>query len=307
MDNNAKEILTILKNKYEEVSGADKGFQNTNETREYYLENLEDNLYMPMSVGAEAFYKQGSGNELKTKMKALRSSSALTYNLFWDLIAEIKDNDLEFGKGVYQVELEKQFPTLKESVSNNPANLDAFLYCKHTKEAIACEMKLAEWLFNSPGKLKPAYLDKNNYRYEGEVFANVAQSLLSPDGRTDKKGNYYGFTNRYDVFQMFKHALACYNACRFVEKRDIKKLTLVNCVWTLDETDKLSKSALYNYKKKEKEEREEFDEFEGKIEPIKALFKKVGVDEFNVRFCEFSDFVRIFNKTDDELNYLKRY
>ena len=48
---------------------------------------------------------------------------------------------------------------MNSNSNGRPANLDAFLYCDYKKEAIACEMKMTEWLFDKPGKLRNAYLN----------------------------------------------------------------------------------------------------------------------------------------------------
>ena len=195
-----RNILTVLKNQFAYIVG-EKPFKSDSETREFYLDDYEDNLYLPMSVAAKAAYGQGTGNEIDSeKINALRSSSALTYNLFWDNIAEIdQTQDNIISNGIYQVELEKQYHTLKPSATTFPANLDAFLYCKWTKEAIACEMKLAEWLFGVPGKLRTAYLDPENYidPEAGTVFVAVAKSLIDP-GNLEKpeKKEYRSKTSR---------------------------------------------------------------------------------------------------------------
>lgn len=75
----------------------------------FYLDSLEDNLYLSMSDTAKASYGQGSGNEIASgKMNALRSPSVMTYNLFWNHIAEsVAPRDSIIGSGIYQVELEK--------------------------------------------------------------------------------------------------------------------------------------------------------------------------------------------------------
>ena len=52
------------------------------EKQPYYLKNLADNLEHPMEHTTEDAYGSGSGNELRVKMRALHSSSALTFNLF---------------------------------------------------------------------------------------------------------------------------------------------------------------------------------------------------------------------------------
>ena len=312
MDKYSKEILNILKRKYIEVAG-ERDFQNTSEAREYYLKDLEDNLYLPMSKGAFAAYGQGSGNEISSgKMNALRSSSAMTYNLFWDEVAEIpvgEDNGI--GAGVYNVEFEKQYHTLRADVSNRPANLDAFLYCKLSKEAVACEMKMTEWLFNKPGELRDAYLNPDNYidPEAGNVFVEVAKDLVLYNDYEDpetKKETYPGRLPRYDAFQMFKHAVACYTACVKEEPRAIKKLTLVNCVWTFQNPEQLSLKYQERYLKEEEAEREEFEQFKSEMEPVKTLFATKGI-EFDIKFYTFKEFLKLFTKTEEELKYLVRY
>lgn len=308
-----KELLTILKKQYTKVAGEDKQFQDTSETREFYLENLDDNLYLPMSVGAKAAYGQGSGNEIGTgKMNALRSSSAMTYNLFWDQVAELKGvcKHARLGKEIYQVELEKQYYTLKRSASRSPANLDAFLYCKHTQEAIACEMKMTEWIFNPPGKLRAAYLKSDNYSDPefGRAMSKLAGKLIQAESLRSEHREYPCRMKNYDAFQMFKHTAACYNACMHEEPGRIKKLTLVNCVWTLPDVSLLSEEYREKYIAAEKAERDEFEQFKKTMEEegVKKLFLDKGVD-FDICFYTFSEFLGLFNKTENELDYLKRY
>ncbi len=48
----------------------------------YYFDRLEDNLIAKMSEEDIGDYRRGSGNELDGKMKALYSSSAMTFNVF---------------------------------------------------------------------------------------------------------------------------------------------------------------------------------------------------------------------------------
>ena len=104
MDKYTKELLDLLKNKYTEVCGEHK-FQCTSEMRNYYLEKLDDNLYHPMDETSLAAYANGSGSEVDSeKMNALRSSSALTYNLFWDQMAELTNpGNSGLEAGTYKV------------------------------------------------------------------------------------------------------------------------------------------------------------------------------------------------------------
>ncbi len=302
MNKCTKEIMDLLKKNFEQVVGQKK-FQGGSKEREYYLFALADNLYKPMGKKALFEYGQGSGNEIFSgKMNALRSSSALTYNLFGNNHSKINGKE-------YTVEFEKQYHTLKTSVSNRPANLDAFLYCKETGEAIACEMKMMEWICNKPGKLKKAYLNPENYinKEIGEEFVKKARALIEEEYRDADLEEYPCKMKVYDAFQMFKHAVACYTACAQEEKRDIKKLTLLNCVWTLPNADKLKiEQNSKDYKEREKREHKEFEEFKSIMMPEGKLFDKKEF-EFDIQFYTFKDFLALLDKSENELNYLKRY
>lgn len=137
------EVLTILKEQFIKICGK-KPFEVKTEGKfepreQFYLERLEDNLFLPMSKSIYCQYDEGDGNELKDHMKALRSSSAMTYNIFGNDDAKIVDSNEVYHN--YTVKYEKQLRTLKNSVSNKKANLDAFLYNSKIKQAYACEMK----------------------------------------------------------------------------------------------------------------------------------------------------------------------
>lgn len=310
MNKYTREIMELLKENFEQVVGV-RAFQTQSEIRSYYLRELEDNLCERMGECALMAYGKGAGNEIASgKMNALRSSSALTYNLFGNKPACIKNNteDPRIGNGIYSVEFEKQYHTLKPSVSGKPANLDAFLYCEETAEAIACEMKMMEWLFNQQSGLRAAYLKPENYINPqcAEIFIPIAKSLISDSDCENNKAEYSCRMERYDAFQMFKHAVACYSACVGEEKRGIKKLTLVNCVWTLPAKDRLSTTARERYIREERCEHAEFEAFVQVMQPVKALFAKLNVD-FDIRFYTFNNFLALLDKTDCEMDYLRRY
>ncbi|MDO4731881.1 MAG: hypothetical protein Q4B14_07185, partial [Clostridia bacterium] len=107
-------------------------------------------------------------------------------------------------------------------------------------------------------------------------------------------------------FQMFKHTVACYTACVKEEAREIKKLTLVNCAWTLPKKALMQKDLQERYDREEQAEREEFDQFRKIMEPVKALFAAKGVT-FEICFYPFAEFLQMFAKTEEELQYLRRY
>ncbi|MPM24357.1 hypothetical protein SDC9_70839 [bioreactor metagenome] len=306
MDKYSFDILSLLKKQFEKEVGK-RQFQleesgTSVSPRQFYLENLSDNLFDTMSEKTRSCYEKGSGNELKDKMLAIRSSSAMTYNLLGNDNVNLL-GDCHIGTGEYNITYEEKFTTLNEASKGTPANLDAFLYCDETKEAIACEMKMGEWIFNAPSKLKEAYLHSNKYidSKNAQVFVQIAKSLI-------KSSNKYGYNscfNTYDVFQMLKHSIALYNAC-YKKERDIKKLTLVNCVWEPDFIDSLSDSSQKKYSGALKNEHDEFHVFYKSMQPAKALFNAIGV-KFDICYYSLSDFAKIMELSEERKVYLRRY
>lgn len=308
MSNYEKEIMDHLKNTYTQKFGS-QPFKTDKGLSSYWLANYEQNLIHPMDANAKHAYGEGAGNEITTgKIGALKSSSALTYNLFWDQIAEISAQKLDarIGEGVYKVELEKKLRTLRSS--SMPAHLDAFLYCKHTGEAVAVEMKMTEWLFNSPGKLRASYLNPKNYFKAdfGKQMVPLAQELGEYESMQMDLKEYPCRMKRYDAFQMFKHVCGCYTACLNRDPGEIRKLTLVNCIWTLPDPSVLSPASYAQYMQDLQEELAGFDQFRRTMEPIKAEFAKIRVD-FDVRIFTFQEFLALQKKTPAELDYLRRY
>lgn len=225
MDRFQYELLKSVKDKYEragghaeyecEQSGPDKS------ARQFYVRNLRDNFVRSMDSCHEEQYRRGSGRELDDKMRALRSSSAMTFNLIGNKYCVIDENDLGLPHGRYSVEYEHQAPTLKAS-GGTPANIDAWLESDCAGGVvIACELKMMEWLTSNPSLFKDKYLDPANYRHGvGDMFAGLAEKL--------KLERFL----RYDWAQMFKHTVALMNEmldCRCGER--ISTLVLLNVVW----------------------------------------------------------------------------
>lgn len=314
MNTYTKEILELLKKNYEQIAGTGTYLsENINQMQSYWLEKYEDNLFHSMDANAFNAYGEGAGNEIGTgKIGALKSSSALTYNLFWNQKAEIIRPLHNITRGNYAVEFEKKFRTLR--TSSFPAHLDAFLFCDEMKEAIACEMKMTEWIFNKPSHLRVSYLNSSNYSdpHAGDVFAEVAKKIIGlPVPRKDGKLLEYASNYKnYDASQMFKHAVALYRACDqkcTSEPIDVKKLTLLNCAWTIVSSDKLTEESRQKYNETWNTEVNEFDRFTTEMRPIKDLFKQnLGID-FDIRFCTFAELLSTIDKTSEELTYLKRY
>lgn len=266
--------------------------------RQFYLKELDDNLAEPMTEAVRVAFDKGSGNELDDKMKAIRSSSAMTYNLFLNGVATFKGNS-------YNVAYEKQFFTLKETLRGKPANLDVLLTREDEKEIIACEMKMCEWIFNKPSKLKSAYLQRSSYQYEesADIFIEISNRMSKTAKNTEYASEYLSKTLQYDIFQMFKHALALYNACRNGEL-NVDKLTLLNCVWEIPFD--LSPISTAKYQKKLSREHDEFSFFRETILPINKLFDELGV-EFDVVYYSLRDLMLELDLTQEHCSYLKRY
>ena len=305
MDKFSYEILRMLRERLNKPAACyqipDVGQQLS--ARQFYLEKLNDNLAVPMSEQVQAQYKKGHGNERDDKMKAIRSSSAMTYNIFRNAHAILDGT-------TYQVEYEKQFYTLKRGVSKIPAHLDAFLLGED-QTAIACEMKMMEWIVNAPSRLKEAYLHRESYQVEekADIFIEVAKSLIAPANdysTSERQQHEYASTLvQYDAFQMFKHTLALYNACRNCEIT-AKKLTLMNVVWECPFTSELSALCRAKYEAKLANEHNEFEVFYEAMRPIIAAFKDVGVD-FDIYYCSVHDFISRLTLDPVTAVYLERY
>ncbi|MFA5635374.1 MAG: hypothetical protein WC977_05655 [Anaerovoracaceae bacterium] len=296
-----EDVLDALKKRYIEINGL-KPFDTAmvSEKGRYYLADLNDNLIIPMKDKHRLEFSKGAGHELKYKMRALRSSSAMAFNLIGNGTVEIIDNNF-FSKGMYTVDYEKAYNTIKQS--SRKAHLDAYLYSKDNKEAIFCEMKMLEWL-ESPGRLSCSYLDEKKYNYSESypVFLSVFDKIIST--KTDK--GYKSIFKSYDAFQILKHSMSIYNAFRENKMPETRKATLVNCIWELCSTERLSEKTIKKYKNKYDVHNREFDEFRAAFEPIIVLFKEIGI-EFEVILLPFHEFVGTISKTNAEREKLERY
>lgn len=288
------QIHEYLKSNYQKATGKEMTCQKSlSPTRsKYYFENLEDNLYEKMNERTKAFFESGSGDELKDKMFALRSSSAMTFNLLGNDSITIKPNDF-IGTGLYKVEYEKQLDTLQKS--KFPANLDAVL--EKDDELCFCEMKLFEPLYHKTSfqkELSSSYENMERYYYLDSAYSfNESIEKLKVSG-----------IKRYDACQMFKHTLGIYNYARQNELKG-KKIILLNCVWSLN--DSLGDEKLdQQYKQIELEERNEFNKFvECMFNSINA-FSKIGID-FSIKLITEKDFEAILNLPNEKIKWLKRY
>ena len=298
------EILEYLRGQYETAAGRrmipDNNMQSSQAP--FYFQKLDDNLIEPMNAEVTNAFKNGDGNELEEKMRALRSSSAMTFNLLGNGPVVIKKGSPLFMEGSYNVKYEKKLSVIKRNP--HKANLDAYL--KGDNQIIFCEMKMTEWLFNRPGNLRESYLQKELY-YHPEIFDAAMECLnniLLPNP-TDH-GTYYSSLTQYDALQMFKHTLAVYNFAVENHDRIPENIRLVNCVWHLPVKAEVSEKARAEYLSKEAKEHQEFDAFYSSTEQMRKCFAAAGID-FDIVFLPAEVFAEQFVRTPEQKRYQARY
>lgn len=232
-----EEVLDLERSCLEELGhGLNNERARNDKYRTEYYRTFRENLYEQMEQQHIEEYGGGSGGEMvdkryPAKMSSIRSSSAMTFNLLGNRTTIIKQNPYGLSEGIYSVAYEKKMPTL---LGRNPANLDAYL-CLTGKagkaEAIFCEMKMMEWIINTPGCINNAYKNEDNYfakhKSDGKTSVSVflkaitmleqvmplheiAEEITVGDAvRLNTKKVH--FFQHYDAWQMFKHTLGIYN------------------------------------------------------------------------------------------------
>ncbi|HJQ10138.1 MAG TPA: hypothetical protein VJ840_03835, partial [Gemmatimonadaceae bacterium] len=121
------------------------------ETKNAYVMSLANNLRQEMSSEALRDFERASGRELRQRgirpprMQALRSSSALSVNVF-DYWRNRDPRPLQRAFGlrdrITKVTFEKSFPT---GLNTNPPNVDVMLTLEGNRH-IAIDSKFTEWL-----------------------------------------------------------------------------------------------------------------------------------------------------------------
>lgn len=290
-----KEILTIIKNKFDPMHSFSYCSNDLNNKLSYYLKEINKHLYEPMNEISREAYDEGKGSELKgknPKICALRSSSALTYNTFGNYqLFEFENNTY------YEKHFEfKDLPTLKNS--NAPANIDVFL--KGDNKLIFFEMKMCEWLFNTPSKeISLSYLNPENYSDSDKLAKNAIDCIMNL-ARSE--------LHNYDSLQMFKHSLGIYNY--LCNNDSPKEIELINCIWSFKDVSSLSIDSRITYEKKMKNEEKGFKNFLECMEPLIYLFKESFDITFNIRMISFANLyekLKILNESSEHKEFLKRY
>lgn len=336
-----EEILELERNCLEELErGLNKERARSDKYQTEYYRTYRENLFEEMEQQHIDEYGGGSGGEMRdkkfpAKMSSIRSSSAMTFNLLGNRTAIIKRNPYGFTEGIYSVAYEKKMPTL---LGRNPANLDAYLCLKGKTgktEAIFCEMKMMEWIINTPGYLNKAYKNEDNYFAKhmpnGQTSTGVflkAISMLEQVMPVHEITGVHSFQH-YDAWQMFKHTLGIYNMTsrhtleamrdKYMNASEVDvyemrnrfdKVTLLNVVFEPPIEvikEEKSREKLIAYKDSEHED------FELKFKRIliesgvQRLFMDDCGFEFNIMYMTAKEFMMMFDMTEDRWKYLSRY
>lgn len=308
-----KDILLLeLKNKLialGSITSNDFLSLNSASSHFYYLDNYEKNLITKIDQVHTDEYTSGGGHELidkatPAKMKALRSSSALTFNLIGNKTLKVKTTQYGIKSGNYNVQFEKKLKTLK---GTSPATLDAYLISDDKLDCVFCEMKMFEWLSTHKSSISDSYLKSNMYYDQGAfiVFKDYFLTLQQSNKHI-----------RYDAPQMLKHTLGIFNAILEAkndpknELHNIKKVVLLNCVWELSDKTILAKYHVKyktEYENMLNAEHKEYKLFESSFQLIIDLFKsKLGLD-FELHYVTHKEFIDLLDKSQSELKYLSRY
>lgn len=244
----------------------------------YYYKNIKDNCYYEPH------------NKLDERARSIYSSAMMIYNLLGNSVI-LKEKSYEV---IYEEELDAITPG-NGKYETHKAHLDATL--RREDEIIFVEAKMTEWLSN-PKNLKPAYLNKSSYleiTKDKENFIDFFKTLINKNNLT--QAGYKSIYEKYDAIQMTIHILGIYNFIKTGKNNNIKKISLINCIWGYKEIPQYNK------------ELEEANDFIKKANTyFKPIFNSLGI-YFNIEHYSFHELKSIIDFTQDEekLEYLKRY
>jgi hypothetical protein len=163
---------------------------------------VDANLWRDLCETSRCAFEKGSGSELKGKMRALHSSSALAVNFFeyWTSAAPTALKELlELESPVRAIRFEAQHQT---GLPGNPPNLDVCLALE-SGHTIAIESKFTEWLTRKRvvrGVFKPKY-----FAADQEVWSSRGLPACETLA-TEIQAARHRFLH-FDAVQMLKHAL----------------------------------------------------------------------------------------------------
>lgn len=257
----------------------------------YYLDDYKKNIQFFSKHCKE--YKDAQGGELNTNrwglvpMAALRSSAALTINIFGDdPCCRINENKWHLCPGLYTLEYEWQ----SETINGHMANLDAHLYQDNCH--LFVEMKMLEPLTRlHPFKSYQQYQESDCPKEFKKAFDKFMEEPPL----------------HFDAFQMIKHLLAIYNHFDRIKNTKPQTVVLLNCHW------EPSKSFMdRNETGRGISLKTTYDDFCATAKRFEVLnekyFKKLFKDKsvnLILAHCIHSDLIDILGKKNDK--YLKRY
>ena len=262
----------------------------------YYLDDFRKNIQSFSKHCLE--YKDAPGGELNKNrwglvpMAALRSSAALTYNIFGDdSCCLINENKWHLCPGLYTLKYEWQ----SETINGHMANLDAHLHQGNCH--LFVEMKMLEPLTRlHPFKTYQQYKDSDcpcEFKKAFDEFMKEKEPPL-----------------HFDAFQMLKHLLAIYNHFKNNKYEGRQKVVLLNCHW------EPSKFYVDNhiYSNRTISLKETYEKFQDTADRFiamqngdinfRSLFDGIGVD-LELATCDHRKLIQIVGKENDK--YLKRY
>jgi hypothetical protein len=174
------------------------------EPRNAYLPSIAENLRQELSSGARTDFERGSGRELRDRglkpprMQALRSSSALSLNVF-DYWRSRDPYPLQYSlrlrERITRVSFEENFGT---GLRGKPPNVDVLLRLEND-HYVAIESKFTAWLTPRERTLEEKYFTSGRELWSEQSLPRcqaVANSLR--DG---------GAFRHLDVPRLLKHAL----------------------------------------------------------------------------------------------------
>lgn len=202
----------------------DNGYVST--ISENLIDGIDEKLF-------EDDFQKGSGNELKSKFKALYSSSALVVNNF-AIIKNLKDSFSFLGETNFeQVNFERKFPT---GLGGTHPNLDFAL--ENSNKLIAFESKYLETLDKKKVSFKDSY-NKEKLNYINPFWFDLIKE-------------YQGEKLFLDVAQLIKHSIGLIN---YKNKNIDKEITLVYIYWTPQNVNQIPEFEIHHIELLEFEER----------------------------------------------------
>lgn len=338
-------LLSELKKRHQRVCPTAQYMEPEDSTsmRKFYLQNLEDNFFAPMTEKHKSEYGDGDGGEMSdslrangstvpAKMRALRSSSAMTYNILGNNTCELRRRLGSLPQGTYSIHYEFQSPTLRPHASSGKAHLDALLWNAQEKTLVACEMKMMEWIafrakvYEVEGRES---LFSAKYHSEANHFNAVPFSVVRD---TMEQLSRSKDCLSYDSAQMLKHTLGIINALQAARTEDAagqsispefldmlakaEKVVLLNCIWMPEGVSFLSEKNKDTYQRLRSEECDGFLEFKNicsspQVEGGQSLAKAVETTfdvNFEIEFVAAADLIKALHPEGSaESIYLERY